>query len=143
MERTLLGLAAAFSVAVVLFAILSRPEEPRPNLKVPGEHPDGAWFQKEVMDSEIPVIVDFGANWCGPCKILAPMVDRFEKEYKGKVKVVRIDIDEKPELSTTLGVSSIPFLFVVKDGKAVKSMMGIPPGYGYEDLEAFVSPHLK
>ena len=143
MERTILGLAAAFAVSVVLFAILSRPADPLPDLDAATTHPDGEWFQKEVMDSEIPVIVDFGATWCGPCKILAPMVDKFEEEYGDQVKVVRIDIDEKPELSTYLGVKSIPFIYVVKDGKPVDHMMGVQPGYKYEDFEAFVKPHLE
>ncbi|MCA8992049.1 MAG: conjugal transfer protein TraF [Planctomycetaceae bacterium] len=143
MERTILGLAAAFAVSVVLFAILSRPADPLPDLDAATTHPDGEWFQKEVMDSEIPVIVDFGATWCGPCRILAPMVDRFEEEYEGQIKVVRIDTDEKPDLTAALGVGPIPAVFVVKNGEPVASKVGIQDFRRYEDFEAFVKPHLN
>lgn len=84
-------------------------------------------FQKEVLDSEIPVLVDFSAEWCGPCKKLHPIVEELAAEYEGKLKVVSIDIDESRETPTKYGIMSVPTVFFVKGGEVVDRMVGLAP----------------
>lgn len=84
-------------------------------------------FEKEVTNSAEPVLIDFWAEWCGPCKMLTPVIDQLSEEMKGKVKVVKMNIDENPEAPSTLGVRSIPTLMIFKDGKQVASKVGAHP----------------
>ena len=73
-------------------------------------------FENEVMGSEIPVLVDFWASWCGPCRMLAPILEEIAKEYDGKVKVGKVNVDEEPALATAYNVSVIPTLILFKGG---------------------------
>lgn len=84
-------------------------------------------FQKEVLESSIPVLVDFSAEWCKPCKILAPIVEDLATEYDGKLKVVTLDVDESRGVPTQYGIMSVPTLFFVKGGEVVDRMVGVAP----------------
>ena len=81
-------------------------------------------FEEEVLKSSVPVLVDFYADWCGPCKMMAPIVERLADEFEGKAKVGKINVDEQEELAARFNVMSIPFFAVIKDGKMVDSCIG-------------------
>lgn len=83
-------------------------------------------FEKEVIKSDIPVMVDFWAAWCQPCKIVSPIVDELAKEYKGKVKIGKLNVDEN-SVAGNYNVMSIPTLMIFKDGQPVKSVIGARP----------------
>ncbi len=84
-------------------------------------------FKSEVLESKIPVLVDFWAPWCGPCKIIGPVVEELAKEYTGKVKVVKLNVDDNPESAGQFNVMSIPTLIVFKGGNPVKTIVGAQP----------------
>lgn len=84
-------------------------------------------FETEVLKSATPVLVDFTATWCGPCKQIAPFIDQLADEYAGKVKVVKLDIDEAPNTAVKFGVRGVPTLIVFKDGEALARQMGAVP----------------
>ncbi len=82
-------------------------------------------FEEEVLLSRIPVLVDFWATWCGPCRMLAPTIARIAEEQEGKVKVCKVDVDECPMLAARFGISSIPTLMVFVDGKVTNAAVGV------------------
>ena len=82
-------------------------------------------FEQEVLKSDIPVLVDFFAVWCGPCIAMAPTIDELATEYEGKVKIGKIDVDENPQFSQQYGIQSIPTLLVFKNGEPVKKFVGV------------------
>ena len=82
-------------------------------------------FEKEVLNSTTPVLLDFWAPWCAPCKIISPTVDKLSEELKGKVKVGKSNVDESPDIATELSVLNIPTLILFKDGKEVARMIGV------------------
>lgn len=84
-------------------------------------------FNAEVISSATPVLVDFHATWCGPCQVLAPVVDQIADEFKGKLKVVKVDIDEAQDAAANNGVTSVPTLVVFKGGKEVYRRVGAAP----------------
>lgn len=81
-------------------------------------------FQKEVIESEVPVLVDFWAPWCGPCKMMAPALDALAKTYEGKAKIVKVDIDQNQDLAMRYHVRSIPMLLLFKDGNIQGTQIG-------------------
>ncbi|MBP5977360.1 MAG: thioredoxin [Brasilonema angustatum HA4187-MV1] len=86
-----------------------------------------ATFKQEVLDSEVPVLVDFWAPWCGPCRMVGPVVDDIAAEYTGQVKVVKLNTDENPTIASNYGIRSIPTLIVFKGGRQVDTVVGAVP----------------
>lgn len=84
-------------------------------------------FENEVMKSNIPVLIDFWAPWCGPCRMMGSIIEQLAEEYEGKAKVGKVNVDEEGELSQAFGVMSIPTIVLVKDGKVVKQAVGARP----------------
>jgi thioredoxin 1 len=84
-------------------------------------------YEDEVVKSEIPVLVDFWATWCGPCRMIAPIIEEISEEYQGKLKVCKVNVDEEEELAIKFGITSIPTLLLFKGGKVVKKTLGYMP----------------
>jgi len=81
-------------------------------------------FKKEVLESDLPVLVDFWAPWCGPCKMISPLLEESAKEFDKKLKVVKVNVDESPQTATQYGVMSIPTLVFFKSGKIMNQVVG-------------------
>ena len=96
-------------------------------------------FEQEVLKSSLPVLVDFWAQWCGPCRAIAPIVEELSTELSGKMKVAKVDIDESQELAAQFEISSIPTLLVFKNGKVVEEMLG---AMSKPQFLAKIQPHL-
>ncbi len=84
-------------------------------------------FQQEVMESDKPVLIDFWATWCGPCRMLAPIIEEIAEEYSETVKVGKVNVDEEPELAASFQIASIPTVVVVKNGVIVQESLGYKP----------------
>lgn len=98
-----------------------------------------ATFKDEVLDSEVPVLVDFWAPWCGPCRMVAPVVEEIATEYDGKVKVVKVNTDENSAVASQYGIRSIPTLMIFKGGQKVDLLVGAVPKTKIEaTLEQFL-----
>jgi thioredoxin 1 len=84
-------------------------------------------FKEVVLESELPVLVDFWAPWCGPCRMVAPVVEEIAQQYEGKVKVVKLNTDENPQIASQYGIRSIPTLMVFNDGQKQEMVVGAVP----------------
>jgi thioredoxin 1 len=84
-------------------------------------------FQEKVISSDKLTIVDFWAEWCGPCRAIGPVIEELSKEYEGKINVGKVNVDHNYQLSTNYGVTSIPMILFIKEGKVVDKMMGAQP----------------
>ena len=91
-------------------------------------------FDEVVMQAAQPVLVDFWATWCGPCRMLAPVIEELAEEYDGKLTVGKIDVDECPELASEFGVSSIPMVVLFQNGEPVETMIGYRPKDYYTEI---------
>ncbi|MEO0489488.1 MAG: thioredoxin [Cyanobacteria bacterium P01_A01_bin.123] len=84
-------------------------------------------FKQEVLESELPVLVDFWAPWCGPCRMVAPVVEEISEQYDGKIKVVKVNTDDNPSVASQYGIRSIPTLMIFKGGQRVDMVVGAVP----------------
>ena len=96
-------------------------------------------FEQEVLKSEVGVLVDFWAPWCGPCQMVSPFIEQLAKDYNGRIKVGKINIDEAPEVATQFSIMSIPALILFKQGQVMEKRVG---AMGKADLEKFIQPYL-
>jgi thioredoxin 1 len=93
-------------------------------------HISDASFEQEVIKSSVPVLIDFWAPWCGPCKAIAPIIDELAKDYAGKLKVVKLNVDDNPETAARYGVRGIPNLLIIKNGQVKDQIVGaVPKGH--------------
>ena len=96
-------------------------------------------FDKEVLQSDIPVLVDFWATWCAPCRMIAPVIDAIAEEYEGRLKVGKVNVDESSSLAIRYGIRAIPTLILFKDGKVVEQLVGVQPK---DTIKSIIEKHL-
>lgn len=89
-------------------------------------------FKNQVLESSETVMVDFFAEWCGPCKMLAPALEELSKEMEGKVKIIKVDVDRSPDLAQKYGISGVPTVMIFKNGAAVDKMVGFQPKQAFK-----------
>ncbi len=103
-------------------------------------HVTDASFEKDVLKSDKPVLLDFTATWCGPCRMIAPIIEELAGEYAGKAVIGKVDVDENPEISMNFGIRSVPTLMIFKGGQVVDQIIG---AVGKDKILAKLLPHLN
>ena len=96
-------------------------------------------FEKEVLQSEVPVLVDFWATWCAPCRMIAPIIEALAEEFQGRIKVGKVNVDENSQLAIKYGIRAIPTLLLFKEGKVVEQMVGVQPK---DTIKNIIEKHL-
>ena len=97
-------------------------------------------FDQEALQSKTPVLVDFWAVWCHPCRIVSPIIEELAKDYEGKVKIGKLNVDENPEMSSKYNVMSIPSILIFKDGEPVKTLVGVQSKEAYKkEIDAILN----
>ena len=104
------------------------------------KHVETTDYKKEVLNSKVPVFVDFHAVWCKPCKMLSPTVEALAEQYKGKVKFVKVDIDKAPEIANMYSVRAVPTMVIINNGKKVSSIMGFQ---SKDRVDSFLTKNIK
>ena len=100
---------------------------------------NGSDFDAQVLQSDVPVLIDFWAEWCGPCKMIGPSIEQLAQDYTGKAKVYKVDVDREGDLAQRYGIMSIPALLVFKGGKEVDRMVGAAPK---QQIAALIDRHV-
>ena len=95
-------------------------------------HLEGKDFEREVLQSGLPTVVDFYADWCGPCRMVSPVIEALSREYTGRAKFVKVNTDENPELTERFGIMSIPTVMIFKEGKVASTTIGAGPAAMYK-----------
>ncbi len=103
------------------------------------KHVTDATFSSDVLKSDKPVLVDYWAEWCGPCKMIAPVLDELSKQYEGRLQIAKLNVDENREMPAQYGIRGIPTLQLWKNGELVRSLVGAKPK---AELAAFIDAHL-
>jgi thioredoxin 1 len=98
-------------------------------------------FETEVLQAEVPVLVDYWAPWCGPCKMAAPVLEKIAGEYEGRLKICKLNVDEEREVASKHRIMSIPTMFIFKDGEVVDQIVGVTPNFE-SDLKRRIEPYL-
>ena len=137
-ERIILIVAAIAALGMLLYTATA-PKPGAVNVDDYANIPDDRWFQSEVVDADGPVLVEFGAVWCAPCRELNKQLEKLEAEYGDHLKVVKVDVDKRENLAAHFQITSVPTVLLFKNGPVVDGQRGLGP---YEELRALVKPHL-
>ncbi|MEW4488878.1 thioredoxin domain-containing protein [Thalassoglobus sp. JC818] len=146
MERFFLFLATLFVVSFLVYGVFISPEagqlQPDVELmqRLPKSEPDNEWFKETVLSSSIPVLVDFKADWCGPCRALHKVIDEVSKTYAGEIRIVQVDVDEHNDLAYFYHADAIPMVLMFRDGKPVDGFRGLVSA---KELDGFVRRNLS
>lgn len=135
-------LITAFSIGVILLLYTAvSPQAGMSTPKTAGLRDSSQYYVQKIINAKKPVLIDFWAVWCGPCKILTPIIAELKKEYEGEIEVLKVNIDRNRSLATYFRVVSIPHVFIVKDKIVVDNVMGVQPKEVYSNaIKSVIKP---